>query len=166
MNIQGWFPLRLTGLISLLSKGLSRVFSSTTVGKRQFFRAQPSLWSNSHLYLTTGKTKALTVRPVRYTAVTCSAIHHLASRWRCLPGAPGPIQPLQPLRPTNALWALPRPWSWALVLEQTPGLGFGEALSLIWLSTGLVIIMWSLIGLGDLEIQRKPFLHNKASGCL
>ena len=44
MNIQNWFPL---GLISLLSKSLSRVFSSTTVQKHQFFRAQPSLWSNS-----------------------------------------------------------------------------------------------------------------------
>ena len=42
-NIQGWFPLRLTGLISLLSKGLSRVFSSTTVRKHQFFGTQPSL---------------------------------------------------------------------------------------------------------------------------
>ena len=47
MNIQGWFPLRLTGLISLLSKGLSGVFSSTTVQRHQFFGAQPSLWSNS-----------------------------------------------------------------------------------------------------------------------
>ena len=37
INIQGWFPLRLTGLISLLSKGLSRVFFSTTVWKHQFF---------------------------------------------------------------------------------------------------------------------------------
>ena len=46
MNIQGWFPLGLTGLISLQSKGLSRVFSSTTVGKHQFFGSQPSLWSN------------------------------------------------------------------------------------------------------------------------
>ena len=43
MNIQGWFPLGLTGLISLLSKGLSRVVSSTTIWKRQFFRAQLSL---------------------------------------------------------------------------------------------------------------------------
>ena len=42
MNIQGWFPLGLTGLISLLSKGLSRVFSSTTVRKHQFFSFQPS----------------------------------------------------------------------------------------------------------------------------
>ena len=40
MNIQGWFPLGLTGLISLLSKGLSRVFSNTTVQKHQFFCAQ------------------------------------------------------------------------------------------------------------------------------
>ena len=49
MNIQSWFPLGLTGLISLLSKGLSRVFSSTTVQKHQFFSTQPFLWSNSHI---------------------------------------------------------------------------------------------------------------------
>ena len=49
MNIQGWFPLELTGLISFQSKGLSRVFPSTTVQKHQFFSAQPSLWSNSHI---------------------------------------------------------------------------------------------------------------------
>ena len=47
MNIQGWFPLGLTDLISLLSKGLSRVFSSTTVQKHQFVSTVPSLWSNS-----------------------------------------------------------------------------------------------------------------------
>jgi len=40
MNIQGWLPSELTGLISLLSRGLSRVFSSTTVWKHQFFGAQ------------------------------------------------------------------------------------------------------------------------------
>ena len=50
MNIQDWFPLGLTGLISLLSKRLSRVFSSTTIWKHQFFGAQPSLWSNSHIH--------------------------------------------------------------------------------------------------------------------
>ena len=50
MNIQGWFPLGLTGWISLLSKGLSRVFSSTTVQKHQFFGAQPSLRSNCHIH--------------------------------------------------------------------------------------------------------------------
>ena len=71
MNIQGWFPLGLTGLISLLSTGLSTVFSSTTVWKHQFFGNQPYLWSNiwslrffftvSHLYMTMGKIIALTM---------------------------------------------------------------------------------------------------------
>ena len=50
MNIQGWFPLGLTGLISLLSKGLSRVFSNTTVQKHKFFRTQTFLLSNSHIH--------------------------------------------------------------------------------------------------------------------
>ena len=49
MNIQDWFPLGLTGLISLLSNGLSKVFSNTTVQKHQFFGTRPSLWSNSHI---------------------------------------------------------------------------------------------------------------------
>ena len=48
MNIQGWFPLGLTGLISLLFKGLS-IFSSTTVWKHQSLGAQPFLWSNSNI---------------------------------------------------------------------------------------------------------------------
>ena len=50
VNIQGWFPLGLTGLISFLSKGLSRVSSSTTIQKHQLFGVQPSLWSNSHIH--------------------------------------------------------------------------------------------------------------------
>ena len=50
MNIQDWFPLGLTGLISLLSKGLSRVLSNTIIQKHQFFGSQPSLWSNSHIH--------------------------------------------------------------------------------------------------------------------
>ena len=49
VNIQGWFHLGLTGWISLLSEGLPRVFSSTTVWKHQFFGAQCSLWSSSHI---------------------------------------------------------------------------------------------------------------------
>jgi len=49
MNIQGWFPLGWTSLISSLSKRLLRVFSSTIVQKHQFFGAQPSLRSNSHI---------------------------------------------------------------------------------------------------------------------
>jgi len=47
-TIQDWFPLGFTGLISLQSKGLSRVFSSTTVWGHQFFSAQPFLLSSSH----------------------------------------------------------------------------------------------------------------------
>ena len=45
MNIQDWVPLELTGLISLKTKGLSRVFSGTTIQKHQFFSIPPSLWS-------------------------------------------------------------------------------------------------------------------------
>ena len=50
MNIQGWFPLGLTGLISLFSKGLSRAFFSNTIWKHQFFGAQPSLWIHIEHY--------------------------------------------------------------------------------------------------------------------
>ena len=49
MNIQGWFPLALTNLISLQSKGFSRVFSSTTIQKHQSFGAQSPLWFNFHI---------------------------------------------------------------------------------------------------------------------
>ena len=62
MNIQGWFPFEFTGLISLQSKGLLRVFSNTTFQKHQFFCAQflsgPTLTS----YTTTGNTIALTIQ--------------------------------------------------------------------------------------------------------
>ena len=58
MNIQHWFPLGLTGLISLQSKGVSRVFSNPTVQKHPFFGSQLSLWPNSHM--TPGKTIAFT----------------------------------------------------------------------------------------------------------
>ena len=50
MNTQSWFLLELAFLISLLSEGLSKVFSSTTVRKHLFFSAQFSLWSNSHIH--------------------------------------------------------------------------------------------------------------------
>ena len=48
VNSQGWFPLGLTGLIFLQSKGLSRIFSNTRIWKHQFFGTQPSFWSSSH----------------------------------------------------------------------------------------------------------------------
>ena len=50
MNLQSWFPLGLIAWISLLAKRLSRVFSSSTVWKHQFFGTQPSLWSNSLIH--------------------------------------------------------------------------------------------------------------------
>ena len=64
MNMQNFFPLELNGWISLQSKGLSRVFSNTTLQKHQFFGTQPSSQSNIHIhtYMTTGKTIALTRR--------------------------------------------------------------------------------------------------------
>ena len=70
MSIQGWFPLGLTGLISLLSKGLSRVFS-TTLWKHHFFGTQPSLFiyfftffmvQLSYSHMITGKTTTLTIK--------------------------------------------------------------------------------------------------------
>ena len=61
--IQGWFPLRLIYFISLLSKELAQVFSSTTVQRHQFFGTLPSLLSSSQQpYMTTWKTVALTIR--------------------------------------------------------------------------------------------------------
>ena len=50
MNIQDWSPLRWIGWISLKSKGLTKVFSNTTVQKHQFLGAQLSIWSNSHIH--------------------------------------------------------------------------------------------------------------------
>ena len=50
VTIQGWFLLGLTGLISLQTKGLSKVFSNTTVQKHQFFGTQLSLWSNFQIH--------------------------------------------------------------------------------------------------------------------
>ena len=75
MNIQDWFPLRLTGLISLQSKGLSRVFCNSTVQKHQFFGTQLS-YSPTLTYMTTGKTIALT----RWTFVS-KAMSLLFNMW-------------------------------------------------------------------------------------
>ena len=75
VSIQGWFLWGLTGFISLQSKGLSRVFSITTVWKHQFFSVQPSLWYNFHM--ATGKTIALTI----WTFVFCGCSHCLQWFW-------------------------------------------------------------------------------------
>ena len=81
MNIHGWFPLGLTGLISFLSKGLSRIFSSTTVRKHQFFSAQPSLWSNSHVHIwLLEKTIALTIRA--FVGKVMSLLFKRSNKWQ------------------------------------------------------------------------------------
>ena len=87
VNIQGWFPLRLISLISLLTKGLSRVFSSTTVWKHELVHAQFSLWSNSHLYtyMTTGKTITLAIHHWMWTFILlllCIYLPPEKSVWR------------------------------------------------------------------------------------
>ena len=74
MTIQGWFPLILTSLISLQSKGLSRVFSNITVQKHQVLGAQLSLWSNSHIHMTTQKSIALLDGPLSAKWCLCFLI--------------------------------------------------------------------------------------------
>ena len=77
MNIQDWFPLGFTGLI-LMSKGLSRVFSSTTIWKHQFLGAQPSLWSISHIHTWLVEKPQLWLhRPLSAKLYFCFLIHCL-----------------------------------------------------------------------------------------
>ena len=78
VNIQGWFPLELTGLVSLQSKGLSRVFSNTTVKSINFWHSAIFIVQLSHPYMTTGKMTALT----RWTFVgkVMSVLFKLLSR--------------------------------------------------------------------------------------
>ena len=78
MNIQDWFPLDLTGWISLQSKEFSRVFSNTTVQKHQFFRAQFSLQSNSHIHTWLMEKTALTKRT--FVGKVMSLLFNMLSR--------------------------------------------------------------------------------------
>ena len=75
VNIQGWSPLRLTGLISLQSQELSRVFSITTIWNHQFFSIQPSLQLN----MTPGKTIALTIQT--FVGKMMSLVFNMLSRF-------------------------------------------------------------------------------------
>ena len=75
VNIQSWFLLGLTGLISLLSKGHSRVFSSTTIQKHKFF----SMVQFIHLYMTTGKTTTLTLQI--FVSKVISLLFNMLSRF-------------------------------------------------------------------------------------
>ena len=80
MNIQGWFPLELIGLISLKSKGLARVFSSTTIRKHQFFSAHLSLQFNSYICTwQLEKTIALIIRT--FVSKVMSLLFNILSRF-------------------------------------------------------------------------------------
>ena len=86
MNIQDWFPLQLNGLISLKSKGLSRVFSNTTVQKHKFFSTQPSLGSvqPSHLFVLTIRTFVSKVMSVLFNMLSGFVIGFLPRSKRLL----------------------------------------------------------------------------------
>ena len=75
---QGWFPSEWTSWISVQAKELSRVFSNTKVQKHQFFGTQPSSQSNSHPYMTTRKTVALTRRT--FVGKVMSLLFNMPSR--------------------------------------------------------------------------------------
>ena len=85
MNIQDWFPLRWTGWISLLSKGLSRVFSNTTVQKHQIVGAQPS-WSDFHVHMHTWPLEKPQLRlyDLRWQSDTPAFQYAVLPRSRCL----------------------------------------------------------------------------------
>ena len=76
-SIWNLFPLRLIGFISLLFKGLSGVFTNTTVWRYQFFGTLPSLWSRSHNYVTTGKTIASTMQAFVGRIMSLFSTHYL-----------------------------------------------------------------------------------------
>ena len=103
MNIQDWFPLRLAGLIFLLSKGFSKVFSSTTIQKlwcSAFFLVQLS-----HPYITTRKTIALTIQT--FVGRVMSLLFNILSRFVIGEGNGNPLQCscLENPRDGGAWWA-------------------------------------------------------------
>ena len=84
MNIQDWFPLAWTDWIALQSEGLSRVFSNTKVQRHQFFGAQLSLWSNSHIHTWPLENDHMTPRTLtRWTFVSkvMSLLFNMLSRF-------------------------------------------------------------------------------------
>ena len=80
MSIQDWFPLRLTGWISLQSKGLSRVFFNTTVQKHEFFSPQLSLYSDSHIH-TWLLGKAIALTRGTFVGKVMSLLFNMLSSW-------------------------------------------------------------------------------------
>ena len=81
MDIQGWLLLGLTSLISLQSKGLSRVFSSTTFWKHQFFGTQPFLWFNSHICRDYWKNHSFDYMDICLVSKVISLLFNMLSRF-------------------------------------------------------------------------------------
>ena len=79
MNTQDWSPLGWTGWIFLQSKGFSRVFSNTTIQKHQFFGAQLSLWSNSHIHTWLLKKTIALTRKTTVSKVMCLLFNMMSS---------------------------------------------------------------------------------------
>ena len=112
MNIQAWFLLGWTGWISLQSKGLSRVFSNTTVQQHQFFDAQSSLWSNSHIHGTTnwfqiekGVRQAVYYHPAYLTYMQSTSRETLGWKKHKLESRlPGEISITSDMQMTPPLW--------------------------------------------------------------
>ena len=105
VNIQGWFPLGFTGLISLQPKGLSSVFASTTIQKHKFFSAQPSLWSNSHIH-TRLLEKAIVYATLPWTQPPSIPPPQSSA---CGPALPSHMQPQSGTELTSSLESL-LPW--------------------------------------------------------
>ena len=117
MSIHRWFPLGLAGLIFLLSKWLSRVFSRTTIQKHQFFGTQPSLWSNSHIIHDYWKNHSFRENPIKNLDLTqkdkCmipqSACMHAKLLWLC----PTLCDPMDCSLPGSSVHGI----LWAKILE-------------------------------------------------
>ena len=80
MNTQDWCPLGWTGWTSSQSKGLSRVFSNTTVQKHQFFGAKLSFWSNSHIYIHDYWKKTIALTRQTFVGKVVSLLFNMLSR--------------------------------------------------------------------------------------
>ena len=141
--LQGWVPLGFMGLLSLLSKGLSRIFSNTTVQKHQFYGAQPFfIVQLSHLYMTIGKTIGLTRQT--FVSKVISLFFNMLSRFviAFLPRSlliswlqsPSTLEPKKinvchcsHCFPVCLPWS---DWTWCSVLRFFPVLSFRTAISL------------------------------------
>ena len=121
MNIQGWFPLGLTGLISLQSEGLSRVFSSTTIWKHQFFGTQCFLWPKSiHLLsitLVLGESKTRVMEPLPSLV---SWLVVLGSLPKSIDATGWELRSKSPSRDVMEEHSVPGcPWSWPVSMMET-----------------------------------------------